>query len=118
MWIAYRGSRREFPWPELAAWNYAPVQARRVPGLADRRSAPAEDKGLVFSIFDGFRALVDDLVAWFDRFFLWLTWPGVTVLGTLLVWRLGGVRAALIVLVAFASYALSGSGRRAWRPSR
>ena len=62
----------------------------------------------MFSIFDGFRLLLDNLVGWIDRFFLWLTWPGVTALGTLLVWRLGGTRAAAVTLGAFATYALSG----------
>ena len=107
MWIAYRALKSEFPWPSSLAWNSLQFKLDEFQAwLIGQRTA--DDKGLVFSIFDGFRVLVDDLVAWFDRFFLWLTWPGVTVLGTLLVWRLGGVRAAVIVLVAFASYALSG----------
>ncbi len=107
MWIAYRALKSEFPWPSSLAWNTLQFKLDDFQAwLIGQRTA--EDKSLVFSIFDGFRALVDDLVAWFDRFFLWLTWPGVTVLGTSLVWRLGGVRAAIIVLAAFASYALSG----------
>jgi glycine betaine/proline transport system permease protein len=107
MWISYRALKSEFPWPSSLAWNSLQFKLDEFQAwLIGQRTA--DDKSLVFSIFDGFRALVDDLVAWFDRFFLWLTWPGVTVLGTLVVWRLGGVRAALIVLTAFASYALSG----------
>ncbi len=107
MWLAYRALKGEYPWPDSLAWNSLQYKLDELQlWLIEQRSA--EDKGLVFTIFDGFRVLVDDLVAWLDRFFLWLTWPGVTVLGTLLVWRLGGLRAALIVLAAFATYALTG----------
>ena len=51
---------------------------------------------------------VDELVAWFTELLSWLTWVGTTVAGTLLVWRFGGLRAAALTLVAFASFALSG----------
>lgn len=107
MWLAYRGFKGEYPWPDELAWNSLSAKLDEFQTwLIEQRTA--EDKGIVFSLFDGFRLFVDDLVAWFDRFFLWLTWPGVTVAGTLLVWRLGGVRAGVITLLAFASYALSG----------
>ena len=69
----------------------------------------------MFTIFDGFRVFVDNLVAWFLDLLVWLTWIGVTVAGTLLVWRFGGVRAGVWALAAFASFAVSGSGWRAWR---
>ncbi len=107
MWLAYRAFKGEYPWPDSLAWNTLQFKLDDFQTwLIEQRSA--EDKGIVFTLFDGFRLLVDDLVGWFDRFFLWLTWPGVAMLGTLIVWRLGGVRAALIVLGAFASYALTG----------
>ena len=51
---------------------------------------------------------MDELVAWFTELLSWLTWVGTTVAGTLLVWRFGGLRAASLTLVAFASFALSG----------
>ena len=63
---------------------------------------------MIFTIFDGFRVLVDELVAWFIELLSWLTWVGTTVAGTLLVWRFGGLRAAAFALVAFAAFALSG----------
>ena len=107
MWLAYRGLKGEYPWPSSLASSQLQVKLDSFQTwLIEQRTG--EDKGIVFTIFDGFRVLIDDLVGWFLQFFLWLTWPGVTVLGTLIVWRLGGVRAALIVLGAFASYALSG----------
>ena len=107
MWLSYRALRGEYPWPASLSWNGLQFRLDDFQvWLIEQRSA--EDKGLVFTIFDGFRLLVDDLVAWFDRFFLWLTWPGVTAIAALSVWRLGGLRAGLAVLAAFAAYALSG----------
>jgi glycine betaine/proline transport system permease protein len=47
-------------------------------------------------------------VEWFSRLLLWLTWVGATVAGTALVLRFGGLRAALISLFAFATFALLG----------
>jgi glycine betaine/proline transport system permease protein len=107
MWLAYRAFKGEYPWPDALAWNGLQAELDEFQTwLIEQRNA--EETGIVFSIFDGFRLLLDNLVGWIDRFFLWLTWPGVTVLGTLLVWRLGGTRAAAITLAAFATYALSG----------
>ena len=39
---------------------------------------------------------------------LWMTWVGTLAAGVLIVWRFGGWRAGLIVLAAFASFALMG----------
>ncbi|MGL6279858.1 MAG: ABC transporter permease subunit, partial [Gaiella sp.] len=107
MWIVYKVFEGEYPWPDALAWNSLSGELDEFQTwLIEQRNA--EDPGFVFALFDAFRALLDDLVEWIDRFFLWLTWPGVTAAGTLLVWRLGGVRAAAITLLAFATYALSG----------
>ena len=64
-------------------------------------------------MFDGFATLVDDLVEWFTRFILWLSWVGATAVGAIVVLRFGGRRAAAITLVGFASFALLGL----WEPS-
>jgi glycine betaine/proline transport system permease protein len=107
MWLAYRALEGEYPWPDALVWNGLQAKLDEFQTwLIEQRNA--EDTGIVFSIFDGFRLLLDNLVEWIDRFFLWLTWPGVTVFGTLLVWRLGGLKAAVVTLAAFATYALSG----------
>ena len=74
--------------------------------LIEQRSA--EDKGVVFAIFDGFRLFADNLVAWLEDALFWLTWVGTTVMGTLVVARFGGRRAAAITLAAFATFALTG----------
>jgi glycine betaine/proline transport system permease protein len=107
MWIAYRALRLEYPWPSSLTWNALPFKLDEFQlWLIDQRSA--EDKSVIFTIFDGFRVLVDELVAWFIELLSWLTWVGTTVAGTLLVWRFGGLRAAAFALVAFAAFALSG----------
>ena len=74
--------------------------------LSDNRNAA--DPNLVFALFNGFATFLDDLVAWLTDVFHWLTWVGTIALGTLVVLRFGGRRAALIVLAAFASFALLG----------
>ncbi len=51
---------------------------------------------------------MDNLVTWFNDAILWLTWLGAAAVGTLVVLRFGGVRAAIIVGSAFASFALLG----------
>jgi glycine betaine/proline transport system permease protein len=107
MWLAYRAFRLEYPWPAGLAWNNLQFELDEFQvWLIDQRSA--EDKSLVFAIFDGFRVFVDNLVAWLEDALLWLTWVGTTALGTLVVWRFGGLRAAAITLVAFATFALTG----------
>ncbi len=107
MWLAYRGLKGEYPWPSSLAWNQLQLRLDSFQTwLIEQRTG--EDKGIVFTIFDGFRALVDDLVGWIFRFFQWLTWPGLAWPARSSAWRLGGLRAGLIVLGAFASYALSG----------
>ncbi len=107
MWVAYRSLRLEYPWPSSLAWNSLQFKLDEFQvWLIEQRSA--EDKSLIFSIFDGFRVLVDELVAWFTELLSWMTWAGTTVAGTLLVWRFGGRRAAVVTLVAFAAFALSG----------
>ena len=107
MWLAYEALRLEYPWPSSLAWNSLQFELDEFQTwLIEQRSA--EDKSVVFSIFDGFRIFVDDLVAWFNELLLWMTWVGTTVAGTLLVWRFGGLRAAVIMLAAFATFALTG----------
>ena len=61
-----------------------------------------------FSVFNGFANFLDHLVSWLLSFFNRLTWAGTTALGTLIVLRFGGVRAAFVVLAAFASFAAMG----------
>ncbi len=116
MYVAFRWGVTEdengvpvarFPWPDSLVWNSlsAHLDDFQVWILTQKGQ---EDAGLVFRIFEGFSTSVDHLVEWFDRFLLWMTWVGTTAAGTLLVLRFGGVRAALITLAAFATFALTG----------
>jgi glycine betaine/proline transport system permease protein len=96
-----------FPWPDSLTWNALPAHFDDFQTwLLDRRNA--ENPSPVFAVFDAFAAFVDNLVAWFDRLLLWLTWIGTTVAGTALALRLGGLRAGAWVLVAFGSFAFMG----------
>ena len=107
MWLGYRAFRLEYPWPSSLTWSNLQFEldAFQV-WLIEQRSA--EDKGVVFAIFDGFRLFADNLVAWLEDALFWLTWVGTTVMGTLVVARFGGRRAAAITLAAFATFALTG----------
>ena len=106
MVLIYRWGRGEYPWPAALSWNQLQFHLDDFQSwLITQRTQ--EDKSFVFAIFDGFRALVDNLVMWLLEFLRWLTWPGVTVAGTLLIWRFGGIRAGVITFAAFATYALT-----------
>ena len=107
MWIAYKAWGGEYPWPATLRWDGLSAHLDSFQTwLIDQRTS--EDPGLVFSIFDSIRTKLDDVVAWIFQFFRWLTWPGITVIGTLVVAWFGGLRAAMLTLGAFATYALTG----------
>ena len=107
MYLAYRAWELEYPWPASLTWNSLPGEFDDFQTwLLDQRNA--ENPSFVFSIFDAFASLVDNLVEWFDRLLLWLTWVGTTIAGVVLALRFGGVRAAIWVAAAFASFALMG----------
>ena len=107
MWLAYRGWKTEYPWPNDLVWNGLQARFDSIQTyLIDQRLEGGG--GLLFSIFDGFRVFADNLVTWFNDLLIWLTWIGTTVTGTLLAWRFGGLRAGAWALGAFATFAVSG----------
>jgi glycine betaine/proline transport system permease protein len=107
MYLAYRAWRLDYAWPSSLVWNQLPFHFDEFQiWLLDRRAA--EDKSVVFAVFDGFRVFVDDLVGWFTELLFDLTWVGTVAAGTLIALRFGGVRAAFWVLGAFAAFALMG----------
>ena len=107
MLIGFYGWRGEYPWPDSLAWNSLPVHLDQFQNwLLDQRSA--ENTGIVFTLFDGFRVFADNLVNWLTDFLLWLTWLGTTAAGVVVVLRFGGLRAAVWALAAFATFALTG----------
>ncbi|MET0561517.1 MAG: ABC transporter permease subunit [Gaiellaceae bacterium] len=107
MWLAYRGWKTEYPWPDDLVWNGLEARFDSIQTyLIDQRLEGSG--GLLFSVFDGFRVFADNLVTWFNELLVWLTWIGTTVAGTLLAWRFGGLRAGAWALAAFASFAIAG----------
>src|SRR3990172_659353 len=107
MYLAYRAWALGYPWPDRLTWNSLPAHIDDFQTwLLDERNAA--DPSLVFALFNGFATFVDNLVNWFDNLLLWLTWVGTTVTGTLIALRFGGMRAAVWVSAAFASFALMG----------
>jgi glycine betaine/proline transport system permease protein len=107
MVLLYRGFKSDYPWPNDLVWNGLSAKLDSFQSwLLDERSA--EPQSPFFKVFDGFATLVDNLVAWFTSAILWLSWLGAAAVGTLAVLRFGGVRAAVIVAGAFASFAALG----------
>ncbi|MFN8224079.1 MAG: ABC transporter permease subunit [Gaiellales bacterium] len=107
MWGAYRLWRGEYPWPAGLRWDGLSFKLDEFQTwLIDERTAT--DRNLVFDAFEGLRSLLDNFVEWLFQLFRWLTWPGVTAIGTLLVAWLGGLRVAAITLAAFAVYGATG----------
>jgi glycine betaine/proline transport system permease protein len=105
--IAFFGWKSQVPWPASLTWNSLSHDLDNFQAwLSNNRNVP--HPSIVFRIFNAIANFLDNLVGWLTSFFLKLTWAGTTVLGTLVVLRFGGRRAALGVLVAFFSFALMG----------
>ena len=107
MYIAYRAWALEYSWPSDLVWNQLSFHLDNFQTwlLTERGK---EDQSIVFTVFEGFSSGIDHLVEWFNRLLIWLTWAGTTVAGVAVVFRFGGLRAALITLSAFATFALFG----------
>jgi glycine betaine/proline transport system permease protein len=98
--------RNEFPWPDSLVWSELPGKIDNAQDwLLEQRT---EGSNPFFAVLDAFRAFADWLVTATLDFLTWLTWVGTMAAGTLIVWRFGGLRAGLIVLAAFVSFALMG----------
>jgi glycine betaine/proline transport system permease protein len=107
MVIAFLGWRNQGHWPSVLTWNsLTPHLDRFQTWLSDNRNVPHPN--LAFRAFNGFADFLDHLVSWLTSFFHKLTWAGTVALGTLVVLRFGGLKAALGVLAAFASFAAIG----------
>ena len=107
MVIAFIGWKNQGNWPAALTWNsLSPHLDRFQIWLSDNRNVPHPN--LAFRAFNGFADFLDHLVGWLTSFFHKLTWAGTVALGTLVVLRFGGRKAALGVLVAFASFAALG----------
>ncbi len=107
MVIAFLGWKNQALWPAGLTWNsLSPHLDRFQIWLSDNRNVPHPN--IAFSIFNSFANFLDHLVGWGTSFFHKLTWAGTVALGTFVVLRFGGRKAALGVLAAFASFAALG----------
>ena len=95
------------PWPAWLTWNSLAQLSRQLPDVAQRQPQCAGSELLLRRV-QRIATFLDDLVGWITSFFFKLTWVGTAALGTLVVLRFGGRRAALGVVAAFAAFALTG----------
>jgi len=107
MLLAFALLRGDAPWPSELTWSQLPERLDSAQNwLLEQRTA--DDRNIVFTIFDGFRAFADWLVKAINDGLLWMTWVGTGAAAVLIVLRFGGWRPALVVLGAFVSFALMG----------
>jgi glycine betaine/proline transport system permease protein len=107
MLVAYFAMRDDYAWPRGLEWNSLGGHLDRFQvWLLDERAAAHPN--VVFSIFDAFRVFVDNVVTWLTDLLLGMTWLGTATAAVLIVLRFGGVRAAALILTAFASFAAMG----------
>jgi glycine betaine/proline transport system permease protein len=105
--LGYFLFKGEAPWPASLTWEDLPRKLDDAQDwLLEQRTA--DNPNPFFALLEGFRSLCEWLVTAFIDVFEWLTWVGTIAASTLIVWRFGGWRAALIVLFAFVSFALMG----------
>jgi glycine betaine/proline transport system permease protein len=107
MLIAYFGWQNAVLWPGGLTWQSLSHDLDNFQTwLSDRRNVP--HPSVFFVVFNGVATFLDDIVGWLTSFFFKLTWVGTTVLGTAIVLRFGGRRAALGTAAAFVSFAALG----------
>ena len=105
--IAFFAWKNQLPWPAALTWNSLAHDLDNFQAwLSNNRNVP--HPSIVFRAFNGVANFLDNLVGWLTSFFFKLTWAGTTALGTLVVLRFGGRRAASIVLAVFVSFAALG----------
>jgi glycine betaine/proline transport system permease protein len=110
--VAYFGWKSQVPWPAALTWNSLSHHLDDFQAwLSNNRNVPHPN--IFFRIFNGIATFLDDLVGWITSFFFKLTWVGTAALGTLVVLRFGGRRAALGVFAAFVAFAVMGL----WEPA-
>jgi glycine betaine/proline transport system permease protein len=112
MLIAYFGWKSTVPWPAALTWQSLSHDLDNFQTwLSDRRNIP--HPSVFFVVFNGVATFLDNIVGWLTSFFFKLTWVGTTALGTAIVLRFGGRRAALGTAAAFVSFAALG----VWDPA-
>ena len=107
MLIAYLGWKNDLLWPAALTWqSLAHHLDNFQTWLSDHRNLP--HPSIVFRAFNGVANFLDNIVGWLTSLFFKLTWAGTAVLGTLIVLRFGGRKAAAGTAGAFLAFAAMG----------
>jgi glycine betaine/proline transport system permease protein len=105
--VAFFAWKNTLTWPAALVWDSLASHLDRFQiWLSNERNVP--DPSIFFRVFNRFASFLDNLVSWLDSLISWLKWPGTVALGTLIVLRFGGARAAVGTLLAFISFAVLG----------
>lgn len=111
MLLAFALLRAEAPWPTSLSWMGFGDRLDTFQGwLLGQRSA---QDNVVFVLFDAISTVSETLVTWITDLLAAATWAGTAVAGVVLVARFGGPRAAVVVALAFVSFAVMGL----WEPA-
>jgi glycine betaine/proline transport system permease protein len=107
MVVCYFSLSHDHPWPAALEWSSLTRYLDNVQTWLSNQGN-ADHPNVVVRILDGISAGLNTLVNWLYDALTTLRWPGTTALGTLVALRFGGVRAGLITLGAFVSFAAVG----------
>jgi glycine betaine/proline transport system permease protein len=107
MLVGYYAAKGRYPWPAALEWNSLTGYLDSVQAWLSDQSNAAHPN-LVVRVLNGISSGLDTLVGWLYDALTKPTWAGTTAIGTLLALRFGGVRAALIMFSAFASFGVMG----------
>jgi glycine betaine/proline transport system permease protein len=107
MVVAFIGWRNDLVWPAALTWSTLGHYLDNFQTwLSNNRNVP--HPSIFFRTFNAVSTFLDNIVGWLTSLFFKLTWVGTTVLGTLVVLRFGGRRAAVGTALALCSFAAMG----------
>jgi glycine betaine/proline transport system permease protein len=107
MVVCYYALSRTLAWPASLEWSSLTRYLDNFQTwLSDQGNA--DHPSVLFRVLDGISTGLETLVQWLYDALTKITWVGATALGTLLALRFGGLRAAVILLAAFASFGAFG----------
>jgi glycine betaine/proline transport system permease protein len=107
MVVCYYALSHDHPWPAALEWSSLTRYLDNVQTWLSNQGN-ADHPNVVVRVLNGISSGLNTLVNWLYDVLTKLRWPGATALGTLVALRFGGVRAGLITLAAFASFAALG----------
>jgi glycine betaine/proline transport system permease protein len=108
MVICHLSVSRTMSWPTSLVWHSLTHDLDNIQNWLAAEGAKTHPN-LVYRVIHWISSGLDALVRWlYHLLSKWLTWPATTLLGTLLAWRFGGRRAAVIMAASFVSFAALG----------